>query len=75
MATSKSEAERACHACDESTRCYWTDRRGRMVPLCQGCAEDLFVEEIDDPGEEFPEESHDDLLPDDYDDEGAPTRR
>jgi hypothetical protein len=64
-----SKTEGACESCGSPTKAFWCDHddpRRRVAHLCGDCAEDLFVDEIDDYGDEFPEESHDDLLPDDF---------
>ena len=59
-------AER-CIGCQELAPCRWTlaHPKGKSFHICDECVEEfLFEREFEDDGEEFPDETHDDLVPD-----------
>jgi len=64
-----SSNDKRCVACQGLTRGEWCGSIGDgariTLPLCGDCFQELADETIDDFGDEFPEESHDDVdLPD-----------
>lgn len=64
-----SESLIPCHICGDPTNGMWSEMRGgtrRAVHVCAECIEELSGDAIDDYGDEFPDEQHDDLLPDDF---------
>lgn len=66
-----SETKGACGACGCSTTGVWTGKiagNHAYIRLCHDCVTELTGDEIDDYGEEFPEETRDDLMPRDLDD-------
>jgi hypothetical protein len=63
-----SDAKERCEGCGDLTPMRWrgvVNGATRVAALCHSCVEELFDIEIDPYGEEFPDESHDDLLDDD----------